>query len=423
MLYFSALLSCRPPLRRFAHPFFCFTLMAFFLPALSRADTPPAQLLPNEAVRQDGDKEIIATPMPGLLLTPKGAQADGDEKYRQRYHAACYVYVGEVSAGSGSPPTSYQRRFAVHAPELDALPLTKRVARMLLLLYGLNRDRLHTDHAFHQTVDVWLSGQNAPGSSPDVGGEQFKSQIYIYNLFAERKPLEWAREIAHEYGHYALPGISGFKAPEEWANGILGERLFLKWIVDDLQAGRMKADDLPFVKREDVDEYISKQVTPLIRRIAHDGIAEASLARRDAGAMDLYTGLALYVDTVMGTNALLNALSYTEPKTAGTFAQAPDFLRGVQASLQGATDITYTSPLPAHEGKADFWVYLPRGEYTVETAGAAKSWVFASDAKTIHPIGKNGILVNQAAWRKLTLRFGEGADARLLLRRRGAEIQ
>jgi hypothetical protein len=426
VLYFPVSLSCRPLPHRFTLTVFFFALLALFLPSLSQADVPPAQLLPGEVARQDANKETITAPTPGLLLTPKGAQADGDEKYRQRYHAACYVYIGEVSAGSGSAqPVSYQRRFAVHAPELDALPLTKRVARMLLLLYGLNRDRLHYDHAFHQTVDVWLSGQSAPGSSPDVGGEQFKNQIYIYNIFAERKPIEWAREVAHEYGHYALPGISGFKAPEEWANGVLGERLLLKWIGDDLQAGRMKADDLPFVKREDVDEYVSKQVTPLIRRIAHDGITEAALARRDAGAMDLYTGLALYVDTAMGTNALLNAISYTEPKTAGAFAQAPDFLRGVQTSLQGATEIIYTSPLPAHEGKADFWVYLPRGEYTLETGGAAKSWVFASDAKTVHAIGRNGILINAAAWRKLTLRFGEGGDtpARLILRRRGAEIQ
>ena len=396
------------------------------LPRTAYAAVPPAQLLPSEIAAQDGDKETITAPTPGLMLVPHGPQADSDEKYHARYHAVCYVYVGDTAGvGASVAPIHYVRRFAVHAPEPDALPLVKRTARMLLLLYGLNASRLHYDHAFHQTVDVWLSGQAASNSSPDVGGEQFKNQIYIYNIFAERKPIEWAREIAHEYGHYALPGISGFKSPEEWANGVLGERLFLKWISDDLKAGLLKPDDLPFVKPDDVAEYVAKQDTPLVRRIARDGILDTQLARQDAGAMDLYTGLALYIDTVNGTTALLNAMSYTEPKTAGTFAQANDFLRGVQSSLQGATDITYAAPLAAHDGKADFWVYLPRGEYTFEVEGSARSWVFASEARGIHPIGKNGVIVNQNAWRKLTLRFPDNAStpARLTLHRKGAEVQ
>ena len=376
--------------------------------------------------RQEGDKETITAPTPGLLLIPRGEQTDTDEKYAKRYHLTCYGYVGELAGVDASgQPTSYQRRFAVHAAERDALPLVKRTARMLLLLYGMNFNRLHYDHAFHQTVDVWLSGQAASAASADVGGEQLKNQIYIYNIFAERRPIEWTREIAHEYGHYALPGISGFRSPEEWANGVLGERLFLKWIADDLHAGRLKPDDLPFVKPEDVDEYVGRQVTPLVRRIAREGSGESTLAKRDASAMDAYTGLALYVDAVNGTGALLNAISYTEPKTTATFAQAGDFLRGVQSSLQGATEISYTAPLPASGGKADFWVYLPGGEFTVGMEGSARSWVFASDAKMIHTVGKNGVLINHGAWRKLTLRFADNADApaRLVFRRRGAEVQ
>ncbi len=404
---------------------FCLLLLGMTSCAVCAA-VPPAQLLPSEVGTQEGDKETVSAPTAGLLLIPHGAQADSDEKYHVRYHAACYVYVGDAAGSSAAlPPIRYLRRFAVHAAETDALPLVKRTARMLLLLYGLNRDRLHYDHAFHQTVDVWLSGQTAAGNSPDVGGEQFKNQIYIYNIFSERKPIEWAREIAHEYGHYALPGISGFTSPEEWANGVLGERLFLKWVDDDTKAGRIKADDLPFVKPDDVTEYVTKQVTPLVRRIARDGITDAQLARQDTGAMDLYTGLALYLDTVNGTDALLNAMSYTQPKTAGTFAHSDDFLRGAQSSLQGATDIMYTAPLAAHDGRADFWVYLPRGEYTVNVEGSARSWVFASEARGIHLIGKNGVIVNQNAWRKLTLRFPDITDApaRLALRRKGAEVQ
>ena len=391
-----------------------------------RADGLPAQLLPSAVDMQDADKEVVAAPAPGLLLIPHGPQQVTDEKYKQRYHAACYVYVGELSAGSSSgQPVNYIRRFVVHAPETDSLPLVKRAARCLLLLYGLNTSRLRTDHPFHQSVDVWLSGQGLSSSSPDAGGEQFKNQIYIFNIFADRRPVEWVRELAHEYGHYILPGVSGFKAPEEWANGVLGERLFLRWMNEEIKAGKIKADDIPFAKQEDIAEYVAKQDTPLIQRIARDGITESAFAKRDAGAMDLYTGLALYSDAVNGTSGLNSAFSYTTPKTQGTFVQAPDFLRGVEASLRGATDITYTCPLPSHDGKADFWIYLPRGEFAVSLSGSATSWIFASDARAIHPVGGGGIIVNVAAWRKLTLRFPAKADApaRFVLHRKGAEVE
>ena len=390
------------------------------------ADGLPAQLLPSAVDKQDADKEVVAAPTPGLLLVSRGVQQVTDEKYKQRYHLACTVYVGELSASSSTgQPVNYIRRFVVHAPEADSLALVKRTSRLLLLLYGLNANRLHSDHPFHQTVDVWLSGQPLSISLPDAGGEQFKNQIYIFNIFADRRPVEWVREIAHEYGHYILPGVSGFKAPEEWANGVLGERLFLHWTREGIDTGAIKAEDVPFAKPDEISEYVARQDMPLLQRIARDGIMESLLAKRDANAMDSYTGLALYSDSVNGTSALRNALSYTAPKTQGSFVQAPDFLRGIQDSLQGASDITYTCPFPSRDGKADFWIYLPRGDFAVSLSGSAKSWVFASDARAIHPIGSNGIIVNVAAWRKLTLRFPANGDApaRLLLHRKGAEVE
>ena len=137
----------------------------------------PAQLLPSAVDRQDADKEVVAAPTPGLLLIPRSQQQVTDEKYKQRYHTACYVYAGELSAATSTgQPVNYIRRFVVYAPEADSLPLVKRASRLLLLLYGLNANRLHTDHPFHQSVDVWLSGQGAASSSPDAGGEQFKNQ-------------------------------------------------------------------------------------------------------------------------------------------------------------------------------------------------------------------------------------------------------
>jgi hypothetical protein len=395
-------------------------------PIAVRAETLPAHLVPAEVEHLDAAKEPVSGLFPGLLVEPKGEQLDLDEKYRQPFHATCAVYMAERTLGSGAP-TGYALRFVVHAPDAEALPLAKRVAHLLLLLLGENRTRLNFDHPISDPiVNVWLTRQGGQGTSADAGGEQIRSNIYLYSIYTERRPIEWAREVAHEYGHYALPGVSGYTAPEEWANGVLGERLFLKWLREDLHAGRLHPEELPFVTPEEIDDYLTRQVIPLVRRIAHEGLDESQMKRRDAPGMDYYTGFALFLDTVYGSQALLSALSYTMPAQGDTFIHAMDFLRGMRASLADAPVLTLALPaLPPGKPLDVLFVYLPRGDFTITTEGPVRSWEFTSEQKGLHPIGKDGLLVGLAAWRKLRVVLGQTTEApvRIVLHRRGTEVQ
>lgn len=401
-------------------------LLFLALPLLARADALPPQFVPAQRERFDAQQEAIGEPFPGMLLVPNGEQADTDGKYSLPFHAACYAYIAERRTSNGNV-TGYARRFVVHAPDADALPLAKRVARLLLLLFGQNRERMRFDHPISApTVDVWLMRQGGQGTAADAGGEQTKNDIYLYNLTAERKPIEWVREIAHEYGHFALPGVSGYTAPEEWANGVLGERLFLKWLRDDLRAGRLRSEDLSFVTPEQLDDYIARQVTPLVRRFVRDGAEERLMGKRDAGGMDYYTGFALYLDSVYGSRALLDALAYTSPSQNGVFIRATDFLKGAQASLAGATEFTVTLPRLDSEKPVDaLMLYLPRGEYTITTEGPVRSWRFDTTQKGLHANGRNGVIANLPGWRKLRVSLAQtaGAPARLTFHRRGSEVQ
>jgi hypothetical protein len=280
---------------------------------------------------------------------------------------------------------------------------------MLVLLYGEAHTRMQFDHPYHETVDVWLTEQAPANQGDDVGGEQYKNQIYIYNITAERRPIEWAREVAHEYGHYSLPGVTGFIAPEPWANGVLGERLYLKWLADDLRSGVLHMDDVPFVGSDQLNEYIVRQVTPLIGRIAtaRDGFDAAPLARKDAAAMDHYTALALYLDAVYGSSMLASAMQYTEPKAGNTFVLAPDFLRGALAALRGATELDITPP-SLIEGKPTptFLIYLPAGEWMITKQGGVQTWQLRADNKGLHSEGKDRVYVTTADWRRLVLSIG-----------------
>lgn len=352
-------------------------------------------------------RELFSEPAPGLLLMPEGSSDAIDSKYSLPFHFACPVYVAEYGPGKapGSSIKSYRQRFLVHAPDRENAPLARRVGRMLLLLHTLFRRHMGRDHPYNgQIVEVWLTQQKGAGVAGDAGGEQFKNQIYLFALTAERTSLEWAREISHEYGHYILPGISGFSAPEEWANGMLGERLFLSWLNLHLRSGSLKPEAIPFVTPRDLQIYVERQVTPLLRRIARDGLDTRMLTRKDAAGMDYFTGLALYIDSVYGSKALDTAFAYTTASARG-FSTAADFGKGATASLQSAVEFTVRAPLADAVGRpTSFMIYLPVGEFQISAEEGTLRWEFPAAAKGVHPQGKSGLRVNLADWQRLTIR-------------------
>ena len=384
--------------------------------------TPSQELTRSQVRLFNANSEVIEGAFPGMLLVPKSTPTYRDEKYQRRYRLACHVYAASPSRTGDSEPV-YRRRFLVCAPDQDALPFTKQVARLLLLLYGERHDRIRDDHPENlPTVNVWLTDRVEPGLSPDTGGEQFQNQIYLYNIHRERSEIEWAREIAHEYGHYALPGIAGFKAPEEWANGVLGERLFLKWIRDDVKGGRLKSEDLPFVNSGLLDEFYAHSVWPLIRRIMANGTDGQLITNMSEKGMDYYTGLAMYIDTLYGTPTLVNAMVDTQSASSLTFPRASDFLTGVLTALRGENEITLNLPaLGEVEMENTIRFFLPAGGWNVTMEGGVLSWRVPADPKLGVSSTSRQITTRRPGWVTLTyLRSRDRAlAARLTFRKRG----
>jgi len=395
--------------------FFALCLLLFMPSRRSRADgiLPPAELETGQLKAIDAEQETLEGAFPGLLLTVRTHDPIFDTRYNQPYRATCCAYVARLPSGGGG----YSRRFVVHAPDAEALPTARRVARLLLLLQGEAQSHLRVDHpGRYQTVSVWLTRRVERGLSPDTAGEQFKDQIYIYDLFASRRPIEWSREVAHEYGHFALvPGAIGFTAPEDDSNGILGERLFLKWLWADLHTGRLSAEAVPFVTPDQVDTYIALQVTPLVRRVAREIPDARQLAKRDADAMDTYTGLLLYLDTLYGSRQLQDIRACTRPIQSGDFVHAPDFLRGTVQSLTETVDQTlHFTGVSADNKTASIPVYLSRGEYTLRAEGGIASWQ-AAEAPTLRARSQTSLSVTQAGWHRLTVTFAAPPTAAILL--------
>lgn len=370
----------------------------------------PERLRPAQIASLPAERESVQGASEAFLLMPReeAARIRRDPRDRAAYRAVCYAYVADGGM--------LVRRFAVHVPDREALPFARRAARFLALLWGAANRRFGTlaSGLRKTTVEVWMT------RSGEAGGEQFRNHLYLYDLLSERTGIEWARELAHEYGHYLLPGASGYTEPENWANGMLGERLFLKWLADDIAAGRLEAAEVPFVRPSDLEDYRAKQVTPLLSRMRTNGPDTALLAKTDRHAMDAFTGLLLYADELYGSAVLFNLLDYLPQ---GPAARGPDFLHALQQWADGAETLTLTLP-----SSGEGMVYLPRGTFRVRAVGPSpKTLAIARGATVVREGGGWTARVPTSGWRnaasigsqgppilrweRMGLRVGRGKEA------------
>ncbi len=143
-----------------------------------------------------------------------------------RFNRACYAYLFD--------PTSATWRLRVRLfyvseslIDVELRPLVEQLAQAFVQMVLVGRDEfgLRTRFAADEVVTVWVS------HSGPARAEQHATapgHLFFYSATTSRAPLEWLREVAHEYGHLALPSLGGFvKAEEPYATGHLGEALLL----------------------------------------------------------------------------------------------------------------------------------------------------------------------------------------------------
>jgi hypothetical protein len=213
------------------------------------------------------------------------------------------------------------------------------VARMIMRLHEFNDTRLGLDHSEefnNRIVDTYLCfGGKAGGEQlfdvDEQGGIRRKvNTIYIYDLSSFSDRLEMAREVAHEYGHAALPPFGVFDDREDWANGELGERLYLQWLRDGMKSGRMSSADAMGARAEAIDGYLSRYVVPLRAHAARNGPERGVIARRDRLALERFLGVVLHLDATMPRRVLARTLLLTDTR-------APESI--VRAAVEAAAEL------------------------------------------------------------------------------------
>lgn len=237
-------------------------------------------------------------------------------------------------------------------------------ARMLLRLWE-TLEGWGSDHSYDYaggTVDLYLCWGGTPGGEalldhdpqvPKTSNDKVAT-MYIYDLPSFKDPVERAREVAHEYGHLVLPAVGGYSDPEDWANGVLGERLFLTQLARDLRAGEIPSEDVFGVTAVQLDAWLAKNVVPYRDRAALQGPFAPAYARRDKAGMDAFIGEASLLQAMLPSKRLGRTLRLMESQ------KAEALIKSAPISMEeGGATLTIPASLA---GKA---IWIPMGRTKV----------------------------------------------------------
>ncbi|MCU0316214.1 MAG: hypothetical protein MUC92_06450 [Fimbriimonadaceae bacterium] len=258
----------------------------------------------------------------------------------------------------------------------------RQAAQMLTRLWEFNRYRLNLDHrsdTYGRFVDVYLAfGGKAGGEqllihnkNEQVDGKPvFTNTFYIYDIASFVKPVERAREVAHEYGHASLPAIGPFDQPESWANGDIGERIFLRWIMEEMEKKKLTTLDTMGASLDDLKGYVKEKVTPQIHEIGRNGPNAKLLEGKSKASFDHAVSLFVYAQQILPQSALSRLMRLSNQDAR----QIPKTIVDVAAELR-----TWSPVWPTELVNQPLW--LPLGKGTVRGGSVVRrqgDWALVS---------------------------------------------
>ncbi len=252
-----------------------------------------------------------------LLATADFAAHEGerqDRLHEWRFPRIAYGYLLSRST------QRWEVKVRVHAQAGVPNQLAQDSLTTVLALLGTVHAKLQLDPTRRKgPIDVWLCEEGTPGART-VG-----LNIYLYSVATERTSQEWLREVAHEYGHLSLPGVGGYtKTDDVWADGNLGELLFVKWLAP------AQAEWLPWP----VAKAEAAAQAPREQLLTRSPRPDPKLLRgQDEQARAHFLGLALRTEAAAGPKFLGEVLSRCPRGNAAQFVAEAEKLakaRGVR---------------------------------------------------------------------------------------------
>ncbi len=294
-----------------------------------------------------------------------------------------FEWLTEGYARAWKSTNEPQLRFRVFSQDRKVHgDLAIQTANLLLRLWSYNYSELKIDHKpdySRSCVDVYLCFSGQPGGEqlfdddPQAKGISSKvNTIYIYDLPSLKEPLEKVRELCHEYGHASLPAVGGYDSPEYWANGYLGEKLFMTWLANQ---PNITAENLFGCEPETLRNWVNKTTTPIIFKGATNYPATKFLAGKSAEFMNHYIGLMLWMQIVLPPKILSQSM-----KIMRTY-NPKDVPAALVEAVEGAEPFTFS--VPANLIGRTVW--LPFGNLRISGATVTArngGWISVTAPKT-----------------------------------------
>lgn len=245
--------------------------------------------------------------------------------------------------------------------------IARQGIRMWDVLYNKYRVR-HPDKHNNGIIDYYVcfggeaGGEHLTGSEIVNGRTTTVSTIYIYDARSFTKPVEMAREVAHEYGHAVLPQVGGYTSPEHWASGYLGEKFFMRILRDQMKRGAIGSDDVMGATLPQMEAWVKENVDSMVIKAASEAPSAAQLADKGKPGMDAYIGLCLYADTLFPASVWRRSMQLLGSQNGADY---PDSLL---RATQEMPKITLEIP-PYLKGKP---IWIPVGKGSVAQAQVLK---------------------------------------------------
>lgn len=251
----------------------------------------------------------------------------GTPNTRGQFNRGVYGYLEEHEAGEFRLAVIvYYPSQLLSGKDTDLAPTAQRLAHLALRyrMYAQGYLGLPPQGDREGINRIWLCLDG-----PD-GAERQETDIFLYRvLSAERSPLEWLRQLAHECGHLLIPAIGGFASPEMWGNGEVGERLFLHWLAKE--AGIWSKSGWPSSeasKRLDalwpgagaaIEDYLAAAGRAPLGVWAAEGPESELIMGMDDRAMQYYVGFVLYILAAHGEQGLREVMQACTGTTVADF--------------------------------------------------------------------------------------------------------
>ncbi|MBC7807752.1 MAG: hypothetical protein H7145_16590 [Akkermansiaceae bacterium] len=327
-------------------------LLSVFLPSCASAFEPPVSAASVAALSAGMRSDVRHETLPGdyVLLLPEPfvpPTPAKDPVYKIRTSRVAYIYERVPMK------EAMVRRVVVHF-ESDDRDSAVRSARLIARLMRLHRDHFGRETTFRRSADVahvWFVP--TPPNAAHAGGETRDANVYVFAASRIMTSIELVRTVAHEWGHLTLPAARGYAEPENDAAGYLGERLYIKWLLEDRLTSYPDNNDA-FAKG--LSLYNDRQVTPLMQRWQEGGAASKILTGDATDAMDYYIGAVLDCDRAFGSKVVGEAL-FTITNTG-----AGDFLTALSATVSRQLETGLSVGLPA-------WIPMKAGKYEANNGG------------------------------------------------------